>query len=183
MNYAYIFDFDGVLADSMEAHFACYKQALDEAGVRIDKAQFFRQAGMTGVEQIRHFTDKANVAVDARKIYERKREIWQQNPPQATPIPCNIALLNTLRATGHPVAIASGSSRPSIAPLMDALDIVADTLVTSEDVDRGKPFPDLFLKAAERLGMKPEQCIVVEDSEVGIEAALAAGMPAMRFFR
>ncbi len=66
---------------------------------------------------------------------------------------------------------------------MRALGIEADALVTSEDVTRGKPHPDLFLAAAEKLGARPADCIVVEDSDVGIECARNAGMMAMRFYR
>lgn len=182
MKYAYIFDFDGVLADSMEAHFACYKQALEEVNVPVDREQFYRQAGMTGIEQITYFADKAGVDVSAQDVYARKREIWNNSEHNATPIRCNIDLMKLLQQAGHPVAIASGSSRPSILPIMKALGIFADVLVTSEDVARGKPFPDLFLKAAEKLNVPAEYCVVVEDSEVGIESALAGGMKALRFF-
>lgn len=182
MRYAYIFDFDGVLANSMEAHFSCYKQALKEVGVPIDKEQFHRQAGMTGLEQISYFAKKAGVAIDAKLVYARKREIWNEEQPVATPIDCNIDLMRTLQKTGHPVAIASGSSRASIVPIMKNLGIRADVLVSSEDVSRGKPSPELFFKAAEKLNVSPEYCIVVEDSDVGIEASLAGGMKALRFF-
>jgi HAD superfamily hydrolase (TIGR01509 family) len=178
----YIFDFDGVLVDTMEAHFSCYKKALEEAGVPIDKAQFYRQAGMKGVEQIAYFAEKAGVQVDPEKVYARKREIWNGERPKSTKIECNIELLNVLRKAGHRVAIASGSSRPSILPVVSEFSIEVDAIVTSEDVERGKPFPDLFLCAARKLGVPPESCIVVEDSDVGIEAALAAGMKALRFF-
>ena len=65
---------------------------------------------------------------------------------------------------------------------MQEHNIEPDVLITSEDVDRGKPFPDLFLLAAKRLNHSPENCIVVEDSDVGVEAAKAAGMKVMRFY-
>ncbi len=87
-----------------------------------------------------------------------------------------------LRAAGHRVAIASGSSRPSILPVMAAFGIEVDAIATSEDVARGKPHPDLFLTAAERLGAEPSSCVVIEDSDVGIECAKNAGMMALRFF-
>ena len=77
MSYAFIFDVDGVLLSTMEAHFECYKQALQEANVPIDKAQFFRQAGMTGSEQIKYFAQKAGVSVEVEKIYARKRELFE----------------------------------------------------------------------------------------------------------
>ncbi len=79
MSFAYIFDVDGVLLRTMKAHFACYKQALAESNVPIDKTQFYTQAGMTGQEQIKYFAEKAGVKVDAEKIYVRKRELFQEH--------------------------------------------------------------------------------------------------------
>ena len=182
MKAAWIFDFDGVLVNTMETHFACYSQALAEAGVPIDKAQFFSQAGMTGREQISWFGQKAGMSVDADAIYRRKGEIFRARKPEAKKIDCIVELLHLLRLAGHRLAIATGSSRPSVQPLIEQFDLAPDALVTSEDVQRGKPHPDLFLLAAERLGVPPEQCVVVEDSDVGIECAKRAGMRALRFF-
>jgi len=179
---AYIFDFDGVLVNTMEAHFAAYGRALAEAGVPIDKARFFSQAGMTGREQIAWFARAAGKTVDVDAVYRRKGEIAREDAGKADPIPANIELLRVLRAAGHRVAIATGSSRPSILPIMETFGIEVDAIATSEDVTRGKPHPDLFLTAAERLGAEPSRCVVIEDSDVGIECAKNAGMMALRFF-
>ena len=100
---------------------------------------------------------------------------------KARGIDCNIELLRAVRADGAKTAIATGSSKPSVLPVLKLYDIVTDALVTAEDVQRGKPDPELFLKAAERLNAQPDTCIVVEDSDVGIEAAAAAGMRSLRF--
>lgn len=182
MSFAYIFDVDGVLMRTMKAHFACYKQALAESNVPIDKAQFYAQAGMTGQEQIKYFAEKAGVQVDAEKIYTRKRELFQEHKGSAEAIDCNVGLLNVLKSARVPVAIASGSSRKSWVPLLAKFGIQADALVGAEDVKRGKPHPDLFLCAAEKLGVPPANCIVIEDSEAGIDAAKAAGMKVMHFY-
>ena len=182
MEWAYIFDFDGVLVNSMEAHFASYKQALAEERVPIDKAKFYSNAGMTGREQIAFFADKVGIEIDVEKVYARKGQLWSDYTDLIRQIPCNLELLKCLRAAGYPTAIATGSTPPSISPIMDRYDIKVDAVVTADDVERGKPHPDLFLCAAERLGVKPEQCIVLEDSDVGIAAAEAAGMRAMRFY-
>jgi HAD superfamily hydrolase (TIGR01509 family) len=182
MSTAWIFDFDGVLVNTMETHFACYSQALAEAGVPIDKAQFFSQAGMTGREQISWFARAAGVTVDADAVYRRKGEIFRARKPDAKKIDCMVELLHLLRAGGIRVAIATGSSRLSVQPVIDQFDLAPDALVAAEDVTRGKPNPDLFLLAAERLGVPPGTCVVVEDSDVGIECAKRAGMRALRFF-
>ncbi len=179
---AYIFDFDGVLVNTMEAHFASYGRALAEVGVPLDRERFFSQAGMTGREQIAWFARAAGKQIDVEAVYRRKSEIARESAGSAVPIRANIELLALLRAAGHKVAVASGSSRPSILPVMAALGIEVDAVVTSEDVKRGKPHPDLFLAAAEKLGARPEDCVVVEDSDVGIECARNAGMMALRFF-
>ena len=182
MSTAWIFDFDGVLVNTMETHFACYSQALAEAGIPIDKAQFFSQAGMTGREQISWFARKAGISVNADAVYRRKGEIFREREPEAEKIDCMVELFHLLRSAGQRLAIATGSSRPSVRPVIDKFDLAPAVLVTSEDVKRGKPHPDLFLTAAERLGVPAEQCIVVEDSDVGIECAKRAGMRALRFF-
>ena len=182
MEYAYIFDVDGVLLDTMEVHFDCYKQALHEVNVPIDKAQFFRQAGMTGREQIKYFADKAGLVIDVEQVYQRKRQFFKVYPGNFTTIDCNVGLLRALRASGIPIALASGSSKSSWLGIVEKFGIQADAMIGAEDVHEGKPKPELFLCAAERLGVSPSQCIVIEDSEVGIEAARAAGMKVLRFY-
>lgn len=179
---AYIFDFDGVLVNTMEDHFRCYSQALEEVGVPIDKERFYYQAGMTGVEQIAWFARQASVEVDPQAVYRRKKEIWARSRPTGQAIASNIALLRALRSAGTRAAIASGSSRGSIEPMLATHEIEVDALVTAEDVSRGKPDPELFLLAARRLGAQAERCVVLEDSDVGIQAAQAAGMQVFRFY-
>jgi len=182
MTYGYIFDFDGVLVKTMEMHYEAYKKAMEEAGIPIVKEQFFKQAGMTGREQIKYFADSAGVKVDVEKVYRRKTQLAKDHPERAEKIDCNLALLRALRREGVPVAIATGSSRPSILPIMEKFNIEVDAIASSEDVARGKPHPDLFLRAAEKLGLAPGNCTVIEDSDVGIDAARNAGMKALRFY-
>ena len=182
MKSAWIFDFDGVLVNTMETHFACYRQALEEVGVSLDKAQFYFQAGMTGREQIAYFAKKAGKTIDVDAVYRRKGEIFRSRKPDAKKIDCMVDLLHLLRAAGYPVAIATGSSPSSVLPVIEQFDLAPDALVTAEDVARGKPNPDLFLLAAERLGVSPAQCVVIEDSDVGIECAKRAGMRSLRFY-
>ncbi len=179
--FAWIFDFDGVLVNTMEAHFACYTRACAEVGVPIEKRQFFSQAGMTGREQIAYFAARAGKAIDVEAVYRRKGELFLGHLAEVLPIPAGVELLARVRAAGSPTAIASGSSRPSMLPVIARLGLACDAVVTSEDVSRGKPNPDLFLKAAEALGVPAGRCIVVEDSDAGIEAASRAGMASLRF--
>jgi HAD superfamily hydrolase (TIGR01509 family) len=182
MAFGYIFDFDGVLVNTMELHYKAYSQACREFGVQVEKGKFFEQAGMTGREQIRYFARESGVDVDVEAVYSRKNELATDWTDRATDIPCNLELLRILRKNGNKVAVATGSTRRSIVPIMEKFSIEVDAIVTSEDVARGKPNPDLFLCAAERLGLRPEQCIVIEDSDVGIDAARNAFMHSLRFY-
>ncbi len=178
----YIFDFDGVLFYTMEDHFQCYSQALAEFDVPIDREQFYRQAGMKGVEQIAYFAKEAGVNLDPEEVYRRKGEIQKSRDPVADPISRNVDLLQLLQQNGKPVAIASGSSKPSILPVLRQYGLSVEVIVTSEDVPKGKPNPDLFLEAARRLELPPEKCTVIEDSDAGVEAAQAAGMAVFRYY-
>jgi len=182
IKYAYIFDFDGVLFYTMEGHFQCYRQALEEFGVPINREQFYRQAGMKGVEQIAYFAEEAGVILDPHDVYRRKVQIQKGHEPVAEPIRCNVDWLIMLQKNGNPLAIASGSSKPSILPVLKQHAIHMEVVVSSEDVERGKPHPDLFLEAARRLSVQPDLCIVVEDSDAGVEAAQAAGMGVLRYY-
>ena len=182
MNAAWIFDFDGVLVNTMETHFACYSQALAEAGIPIDKAQFFSQAGMTGREQISWFARRRASAwtpTPSTGARERSSRNESRRPGRSTAW-SSCCTCCARRDDAWP----SQRAAPAIPsqPVIDQFDLAPDALVAAEDVQRGKPHPDLFLLAAERLGVTPQQCIVVEDSDVGIECARRAGMRALRFF-
>jgi HAD superfamily hydrolase (TIGR01509 family) len=143
--------------------------------------QICNQVAMTGREQIRCYAAKAGVKIDGDAVDRRNRELKEKYAHLVEPIPGNIELLNLLRGSGHPVAIASGSSLQSIEPIMRRFGIVVDAVVCADDVARGKPHPDLFLAAARKLGVAPENCTVLEDAEVGVQAARAAGMKVFYF--
>ncbi|MFC7439748.1 HAD family hydrolase [Laceyella putida] len=86
--------------------------------------------------------------------------------------------LDLLKGAGYPLAVASGSSAAIIGSVLKqtGLQTYFDVVLSSEEVPRGKPAPDVFLEAAKRLGVAPEHCVVMEDSQYGVEAAKAAGM-------
>ena len=182
MDYAFIFDFDGVLVDSNEAQFVCCKKTLEEINVPIDKEEFYRLSGKTGKEMLLHFCKKVKKDVDIELLHKRKYEFYKEYQNLIRPIDCNVQLFKNLKKQKIPIAIASGSSRPSILPVATKYDLKPNVFVSSEDIKRGKPNPDLFLKAAELLNVSPEKCIVIEDTESGIQAARAAGMRSFRFF-
>jgi len=182
MEYGFIFDYDGILINSMEVHYKANVMVLSEIDVPMDKQRYFNQAGMTGTEQIKTFCDAAGVTADYEALYKRKKEIFQTMLHEVSRIDRNIEFYNTLIANGVKVAIATGCSRETLETTSEFIDILVPVSVCAEDVKRGKPNPDLFLEAARRLGLEPSKCTVIEDSDAGVEAAAAAGMACLRFY-
>jgi len=182
MEYGFIFDYDGVLMDSMEAHYKANVLALEDINVPIDKSKYFSQAGMTGVEQVKSFCDDAGVTADYEAVYERKKKIFYETLlHEVTRIERNLTLYHALIASGAKVAIATGCSRETLTMTSEFLKIPIPVAVCGGEVAKGKPHPDLFLEAARLLMLDPSQCTVIEDSDAGVEAAKAAGMACLRF--
>ena len=179
---AVIFDLDGVITDTAEYHFRGWKRLADEEGLRFDRTINERLRGVT-----RRASLEIILAENQRTVSEpaleammaRKNRYYVDMLDEITPadlLPGAMRLLEELRSAGIKVALGSASknapqvlARLGIAGL---LDVIAD----GQSVARGKPAPDLFLFAAEQLGVAPAACAVVEDAAAGIDAALAAGM-------
>jgi len=177
---AVIFDLDGVLTDTAEYHYRAWKRLADELGVPFDRQ---RNEALRGVSRRRSL----ELLLDGRPATEEEMEAWmarknryyQEYVGRLTPqdlLPGALDLLRACQQAGLKVAVASASrnartvvERLGILPLLDAL-------VDGHAASRPKPAPDLFLKAAEALGVPPEACVVVEDAAAGVEAARAAGM-------
>jgi beta-phosphoglucomutase len=141
----------------------------------------FRQTfGRTSREIIDMIWDQIDTADDIRKIDERKeaayRKIIKENMPF---MPGAHDLLNRLHEAGFKLAIGSSGPIENVELAIELMQIgpLLDGMVTGGEVELGKPNPEVFLKAAEKLGLPPRQCVVVEDASVGVEAAHAAGMP------
>jgi HAD superfamily hydrolase (TIGR01509 family) len=183
MEYGFIFDYDGVLMDSMEVHYRANVIALGEINVPMDKNKYFSQAGMTGVEQVESFCEEAGVTADYEAVYKRKKEIFSTMIHEVTRIERNLEFYNTLISSGAKVAVATGCSRETLETTSEHLDIFVPVSVCGGEVERGKPNPDLFLEAARLLGLAPSKCTVIEDSDAGAEAAAAAGMACLRYYQ
>lgn len=183
MNIAYLFDFDGVLVDSLELHFLTMRDVCADYGLYISREEFLALVGRSGVDQIIHFAEKEQVELDAREVYARKNAHYQARLDEISCISSNCTLMSSLRRAGIPVAIASSSTRRVIMPLVEKFSLACDAIVSIDDVVSGKPDPALFEEAAARMGVAPTSCIVVEDSLAGVEAAHRAGMAVLHFLR
>jgi len=177
---AVIFDMDGVLVDSYDAHFQSWQKVATARGCRMSQGQFDATFGRTSREIIASlWPGMATGEEEIRRIDAEKeaafREILEAAFP---PMPGVESLLESLHAAGFAVAVGSSGPPENVALVLDRLGkrSLFGAVVHGMDVTRGKPDPQVFLLAAERLGVQPKCCIVVEDAALGVAAAKAAGM-------
>lgn len=180
---AVIFDMDGVLIDSYRAHFESWRIVAIEEGLQITEEQFSSTFGRTSREIIAALWGDRTPGDDRiKELDERKeaafRELIRDNFPIMPGAP---ELLDALHAAGFGVGIGSSGPPENVFLTVEKLARrhVFGAIVTGKDVTRGKPDPQVFLLAAERLNVPPTRCAVVEDAPPGIEAAHRAGMKAV----
>ena len=174
---AYLFDCDGTVADSMPTHYIAWKRALDEWGAKFTEEQFYGWGGLPAEAVIERLNKEQGLHMVPALISERKEEFYYETLPTLKAVP--EVLEHVLEAYGRiPIAIVSGSTRESVVASLTTLGLLDrfDTLVCAGDYTHGKPNPEPFLMAAERLGVGPADCLVFEDAMPGIEAAKTAGM-------
>lgn len=174
---AYLFDCDGTVVDSMPLHFIAWRRALAEWGCTFTERQFYGWGGLPAVVVIETLNREQGLAMPAAQVADRKEKFYYELLPQLQPVPEVLAHVN--EAFGRiPLAIVSGSTRESVVASLEALGILDRfaTLVCAGDYTQGKPNPEPFLHAAERLGIAPAACLVFEDADPGIASAKAAGM-------
>jgi HAD superfamily hydrolase (TIGR01509 family) len=175
---AAIFDFDGTLVDTMPLHFEAYRRVLADVEVDLTPQDFYGNIGGNARETIPRFLRGRACALPAAEIHARKKQLVNQLlAARAIPVLETAKLLSVFE--GHlPMALVSSGSRAGIEIVLARLDWQRyfAVVVTGEDARRGKPAPDLFLLAAEKLGVSPAACVVFEDTDAGLEAAVDAGM-------
>jgi beta-phosphoglucomutase family hydrolase len=172
-----IFDCDGTLADTMPLHYRAWCDCLAQRGASISEALFYELGGVPTEEIVRILNRRHGAGLDPTETAAAKEALYFTLLPGATPVEPVVALVREYHGR-YPLAVASGGIRPLVDQTIAALglDGVFQAILTAEDVVRGKPEPDLFLLAAERIGVPPERCVVFEDSDLGLEAARRAGM-------
>jgi beta-phosphoglucomutase family hydrolase len=174
----YIFDCDGTLADTMPLHFRAWTRIVRELGGSFPEALFYQTGGKPTEQILEMLRDEHGLRVDdVKKVAQRKEDYFLELIHEVTPIEAVVQVAR--RWSGiKPLAVASGGFHRQIEMTLDALGIrsLFTAVVCVEDYARGKPFPDPFLVAAQRLKVPPENCVVFEDSLLGVQAAAAAGM-------
>lgn len=176
---ALIFDWDGTLADSTRVNHESFAEAMRPHGVHIARDWFEARSGLSIADMVVAATPDGP-RVDAERVKEARNRAYLERLQDVESLE---VVAGVLRRNRHRLrtAIASGGQAGTLLPTARALelDVLVDCIVTREDVAAGKPAPDVFLRAAEILGVEPADCLVYEDSDEGLEAAQAAGMDAV----
>jgi HAD superfamily hydrolase (TIGR01509 family) len=181
---AYLFDCDGTIADSMPLHYVAWSKALAEQGCVFDEKLFYAWGGMPVAEIIASLNERDGLAMPVDAVARRKEALYYENIAQLEAVP---EVLEHIHASHGriPFAVVSGSTRESVVRSLEALNLLDrfDTLVCAGDYAKSKPDPEPFLVAAARLGVAPENCLVFEDTEMGIQSATAAGMASVKILQ
>ncbi len=179
-NESVIFDMDGVLADSEPLICAAAMEMFRRRGVVVREEDFLPFVGAGENRYIGGVAERHGVELDLAAAKAETYAIYLSLvPSRLKAFPGAVEFVESCRSAGWRCAVASSADRIKVEANLCQIGLPPeswDALVCAEDVERRKPFPDIFLKAAERLGMNPFQCTVIEDAVNGIEAALAAGM-------
>lgn len=178
---AFIFDLDGVITDTAEHHYLAWSRLAGELGWNFDREVNEKLRGVSRMDSIRIIQAHNSVSLPEEELTElatRKNEYYLQGLEHITPedfLPGAKELLIQLKAAGYKIALGSASknSHKVLEQLQGKafFDIIGD----GNSVDKSKPAPDIFLFGAEQLGYKPEECLVFEDAESGVDAAKAGG--------
>jgi len=178
---AYLFDCDGTIADSMPLHYVAWRSALAEWRCDFTEDLFYAWGGFPVAEIISRLNEKQGLQMPVPEVARRKEELYFDALPRLKAVPDVLEHIDAQHGR-IPFAVVSGSTRDSVTASLRTLQLLEkfETLVCAGDYKRGKPDPEAFLIAAVRLGVNPEACLVFEDTDMGIQAATAAGMASIR---
>ncbi len=183
----YIFDLDGTLVDSMAMHYRAWRWALAQNGAPPEAFrwhEFVAHGGMAAPDIVADVNACYGLSMPTEEVADMKRARYAYllENERLPIIEETVGLVRRLRELGIPYAIGTGSvNEGAVATLRSAgIEELFPIMVTPLDVAHGKPAPDIFLLCAERMGIAPQECVVFEDAEPGLQAAAAAGMDSVR---
>jgi len=180
---AFILDLDGVITDTAEFHFKAWKKMADEEGIPFEREDNEKLRGVSRRKSMELILDGREMAEDKiQKLMDRKNRYYNdflENLTEDDLLPGARDLIDEIIRRGYKIAVASSSrNAKTVIKNLGIMDIF-DTISDGHSVENSKPAPDLFLHTAENLNLAPENCVVIEDAESGVEGALAAGMVAV----
>jgi beta-phosphoglucomutase family hydrolase len=181
----YIFDLDGTLIDTMPLHFRAWDAAIRSAGLEesLSEELFYSLGGVPTLHVAELIGAHYGLKLDPLVVFHEKEKLFVelQAAAEAALIEPVVAFARRMAPT-HPLAVATGGTRDIAERSLELAGLrpLFKAVVTVDDVRHGKPAPDMFLLAAERIGVDPKDCLVFEDAEPGIQGALAAGMKVVR---
>jgi HAD superfamily hydrolase (TIGR01509 family) len=177
-----IFDIDGVLLDSYKMHYECWRTIAEKHSISVSEKDFDALFGRRGSEIVREIWGKDLPGEQVVAIHRLKQALYrdalQHNFPEMDGA---IQLIDALATEGFVLGIGSSAPPENVEMSLNGLGRAKSfkAVVTGSDVTRGKPDPQVFLLAAQRMGLEPADCAVIEDAVAGIAAALAGGMTAI----
>lgn len=172
-----IFDLDGTLINSMPYHALAWKQVAYEHGFDIDVNDIYAMGGSASRDIATFYKNKGEPVGDIDEYVKRKIAIFQENIPKIEVFQKIFNKLKEAKSLGIKIAIGTGTRTANATRILKEKGLFdyIDALVTADDVTRHKPNPDTFLVAAKRLELEPQDCLVFEDGQLGIKAALRGG--------
>jgi len=185
MSKAVIFDLDGVIVTTDDCHYQAWKRMADEEGIYFDHLLNERLRGVSRMESLEIVLEKSSKVYSNEQkhcLATRKNRYYCDLIQNLTPrdiLPGVMEVLKLLKQKGVKIAIGSSSKNTPLILKQVGLASCFDAVADGNDIKHSKPDPEVFLLAAKRLGVTPQDCIVVEDADAGIEAAKAGGMIAL----
>jgi len=178
-----LFDLDGVIVDTASHHFAAWNKLAEELGVSFDKRDNEQLKGVSRVDSLEFILRKGNLVLDSNtklQLMEKKNAHYLKMAAEITPadaLPGIVDLIDELKEAG--IQIGLGSSSKNAEQILSKLNLLSsfEVVVDGNHLTLSKPDPEVFLKGAQALGLRPRNCLVIEDAIAGIEAAIAGGFP------
>ncbi|MDS0525154.1 beta-phosphoglucomutase [Clostridium sp. SHJSY1] len=179
---AVIFDLDGVIVSTDEYHYRAWKKMTDDEGIYFDRTINERLRGVSRMESLEIILEKAKKTYnneEKNQMAEKKNYLYRELLNQLTPndiLPGVMKVLGDLKENNIKVAIGSSSKNTPFILEKIGLKNYFDGVADGNGIENSKPDPEVFLLAASKLGINSKECLVVEDADAGVEAAIAGGM-------
>lgn len=177
-----IFDLDGVIVSTDDYHFRAWKHMADDEGIYFDREINERLRGVSRMESLDIILERSSKKYseeEKQELAERKNNIYRELLKELTPddiLPNVMNVLNTLKENKIKIAIGSSSKNTMFILNKIGLDNYFDAIADGTQITKSKPDPEVFLLASKKLNVKPESCLVFEDADAGVEAAVAGNM-------